>query len=304
MPVLAQVILLTCITGIGSGALGAGIAALVNFESNRIASIMLSFAAGLMLAIVCFDFVPEAVELEEGNAHLMLVVLCIAAGAAFVGALVHVIDKKAEKHAHCCALDDPEIAAALDEAAKKAHMQMHDDLAAHSREHGHDHHGHHHHAAPFEGKSPEALKVAGLVLAAAIAMHNIPAGMSIGASFADSTGALVSDAVVIALLMGLHSIPESMSLGVPFLRAGYAKGTTVAIAAVVGATMVVGAAIGYLVGGIGLFWLGMSLAFASGAMLYVLFGEILPEAFSLFHSKRPTVAVIVGILCGLMLVHL
>ena len=39
-------------------------------------------------------------------------------------------------------------------------------------------------------------------------------------------------------------------------------------------------------------------------MLYVLFGEILPEAFSLFHSKRPTVAVIVGILCGLMLVHL
>lgn len=262
MPVLAQVILLTCITGIGSGALGAGIAALVNVESNRIASIMLSFAAGLMLAIVCFDFVPDAVELEEGTGHLMMVVLCMAAGAGFVGVLVHVIDKKAEKHTHTHHVDAP------------------------------------------ENKTPESLKIAGLVLAAAIAMHNIPAGMSIGASFADSTGSLVGDGIVIAVLMGLHSIPESMSLGVPFLHAGYSKGRTIAIAAAVGATMVVGSVIGYAIGGIGLFWLGMSLAFASGAMLYVLFGEILPEAFSLFHSKRPTVAVVVGILCGLVLVSL
>lgn len=276
MPALAQVILLTCITGIGSGVLGAGIATFINVESNRVASIMLSFAAGLMLAIIFFDFVPEAIELGENEdiAHLALVILCVALGAAFVGILVHIIDKKAGKHLHCCSCVDK----SKSSSAESTEL---------TRETTH-----------------ESLKVSGLVLAAAIAMHNIPAGMSIGASFAASSGALMGDGITIAILMGLHSIPESMSLGVPFLHAGYTKGKTVAIAAVVGATTVVGSIVGFVVGGIGLFWLGMSLAFASGAMLYVLFGEILPEAFSLFDSKKPAVAVIVGILSGLLLVHL
>lgn len=280
MPALVQVILLTCITGIGSGVLGAGIATFINVESNRVASIMLSFAAGLMLAIIFFDFVPEAVELGESEdiAHLTLVILCVALGAAFVGILVHIIDKKAGKHLHCCSCVDE----GKSSSAKSA---------KHTREH-------------TKETTPKSLKVAGLVLAAAIAMHNIPAGMSIGASFAASSGTLMGDGITIAILMGLHSIPESMSLGVPFLHAGYTKAKTVAIAAVVGATTVVGSIVGFAVGGIGLFWLGMSLAFASGAMLYVLFGEILPEAFSLFDSKKPAVAVIVGILSGLLLVHL
>lgn len=296
MPVLAQLILLTCITGIGSGALGAGIATMFDANSNRTTSILLSFAAGLMLSIVCFDFIPEAIELEEGIAHLLLVVAFISAGAALVGVLVHVIDRKAEKHNHCCVLDDPEIAATLDEEIKQAHMQLHDRLDS-SQSVGHGH-------VEEKDDSPEGLKVAGTVLAAAIAMHNLPAGMSIGASFADSSGALIASGVTVAIVMGLHSIPESMSLGVPFLHAGYSKGKTIGIGALVGSTMVIGAAIGYAVGGIGMFWLAMSLAFASGAMLYVLFGEILPEAFSLFHSKKPTVAVIVGLVCGLVLVNL
>lgn len=296
MPVLAQLILLTCITGIGSGALGAGIATMFDANSNRTTSILLSFAAGLMLSIVCFDFIPEAIELEEGIAHLLLVVAFISAGATLVGVLVHVIDRKAEKHNHCCVLDDPEIAATLDEETKQAHMQLHDRLDS-SQSVGHGH-------VEEKDDSPEGLKLAGTVLAAAIAMHNLPAGMSIGASFADSSGALIASGVTVAIVMGLHSIPESMSLGVPFLHAGYSKGKTIGIGALVGSTMVIGAAIGYAVGGIGMFWLAMSLAFASGAMLYVLFGEILPEAFSLFHSKKPTVAVIVGLVCGLVLVNL
>lgn len=299
MPVIAQLILLTCITGIGSGALGAGIATMFDSSSNRMTSILLSFAAGLMLSIVCFDFIPEALELEEGLPHLFLVVAFISAGAALVGILVHVIDKKAEKHNHCCVLDDPEIAAALDEETRNAHLQMHDRLSA-SQTQAQDGKG----GSESADMSPEGLKVAGTVLAAAIAMHNLPAGMSIGASFADASGALVASGVTVAIVMGLHSIPESMSLGVPFMHAGYSRGKTIGIGALVGSTMVIGAVIGYAVGGIGMFWLAMSLAFASGAMLYVLFGEILPEAFSLFHSKKPTVAVIVGLVCGLVLVNL
>ncbi|MGI6216127.1 MAG: ZIP family metal transporter [Coriobacteriales bacterium] len=296
MSALVCLLLVTCITGIGSGVLGALIATLFNIESNRTVSILLSFAAGLMLSIICFDFIPEALELESGIPHVVAVVAFVSAGAAVVGVLGHVVDMRAEKRAHCCALDDPLIANALDDAAKEAHLQHHDDAVAH---HAHVH-GHNF----AEGHTKESLKMSGIVMAIAIAMHNLPAGMSVGASFAIPDGSLIGSGILISILIGLHSIPESMSLAIPFLHSGYSKGRTVGIAALVGFTMVVGAVIGFVLGAIDMFWLSMSLAFASGAMLYVLFGEILPESFMLFHSKKPTAAVIVGLIFGLLIVNL
>lgn len=304
MSALAQLILLTCITGIGAGAVGAGLASVFNIDSNRTMSILLSFAAGVMLSIVCFDFIPEALELDDSVSHLLLVILAIALGTALVGVLVKIIDNRAKKHAHCCALEDPVIAQALDDAAKAAHMQLHEQQE-HEHAYGHNHgHGHSHIHIPLENQTPHNLMIAGIVMAAAIAMHNIPAGMSIGASFSDPSGALIASGIVVAILMGVHSIPESISLSIPFLHAGKSRSWTILIASGVGATMVVGALIGFAVGEIDMFWMSMSLAFASGAMLYVLFGEILPEAFMLFHSKKPTIAVIVGLILGLLLTHI
>lgn len=297
MQLLLGLLAITCITGIGSGALGAAIATLFNIESNRSVSILLSFAAGVMLSVICFDFIPDAIELQEGLPHLKTVVVFIALGVALVGVLGHIVDMRAERHAHCCALDDPLIANALDDAAKEAHMQHHDDVAAH------EHHMHSHRHINMDG-SKESLKMAGTVMAIAIALHNLPAGMSVGASFASPGGTLIGSGVMIAILIGVHSIPESMSLAIPFLHSGMHKGKAVLLAAGVGATMVVGGIIGFALGQIDTFWLSMSLAFASGAMLYVLFGEILPESFMLFHSKKPTVAVIVGLMLGLVLVNL
>ena len=48
----------------------------------------------------------------------------------------------------------------------------------------------------------------------------------------------------------------------------------------------------------------MSLGFASGAMLYVVFGEILPQAILMYHSKQPAFAVIVGILVGMLIIFI
>ena len=309
MELLAALIVTTVIAGIGSGALGAGIATLFDLDSNRTMSILLSFAAGLMLAIVCFDFIPEAIELEEGVGHAATVCAVVAAGAAVVGGLDHVIERRSQKHAHCCAIDDPAIAELIDEKTREEHIRLHDDLARQHDHghagHGHGHsHGHSHHHIDLDSADPSSLKVAGVVMALAIAMHNLPAGISIGASFASSSTGMLTAGVIIAVLIGIHSIPESMSLAVPFLHAGYSKGKTILIAGAVGAMMVVGALIGFALGEVGTFWLAMSLAFASGAMLYVLFGELLPESFMLFHSKKPTVAVIAGIILGILIIQL
>ena len=54
------IILLTVITGVGGLVLGGGLATLFKRESPKATSLLLSFTAGLMLCIVSFDMVPEA----------------------------------------------------------------------------------------------------------------------------------------------------------------------------------------------------------------------------------------------------
>ena len=70
----------------------------------------------------------------------------------------------------------------------------------------------------------------------------------------------------------------------------------------VGGATVVGALLGFWLGEIGPLGLTLSLGFASGAMLYVVFGEILPQSILMYHSKLPAFSAIVGILVGLLVI--
>ena len=75
------------------------------------------------------------------------------------------------------------------------------------------------------------------------------------------------------------------------------------ITAASGIPTILGALLGYLLGEIGPLGLTLSLGFASGAMLYVVFGEILPQAFIMYRSKLPAFSAITGILVGLFIIY-
>ena len=57
-----------------------------------------------------------------------------------------------------------------------------------------------------------------------------------------------------------------------------------------------------MIGEIGALGLALSLGFASGAMLYVVFGEILPQAIIMYRSKLPAFSAIAGILAGILII--
>jgi ZIP family zinc transporter len=126
--------------------------------------------------------------------------------------------------------------------------------------------------------------------------------MTIGASYASNTGAMGGAALVLAILIGLHNIPEGMAVSVPLISGGMKKGKAVLITALSGIPTMIGAMLGFLLGEIGAMGLALSLGFASGAMLYVVFGEILPQAFLMYHSKLPAFAAIAGMLVGLLII--
>ncbi len=105
-----------------------------------------------------------------------------------------------------------------------------------------------------------------------------------------------------AIVIGLHNIPEGMAVAVPLISGGMGKAKAVGLTALSGLPTVLGALIGYALGGINSIMLVLSLGFASGAMLYVVFGELLPESILMWKSKLPALAVFIGVLVGFLLV--
>ena len=144
------------------------------------------------------------------------------------------------------------------------------------------------------------LRTAGLVLAAAVALHNVPVGMAVGTAAAVQG---VSLAVVLAAVtIGLHNIPEGMSIAIPLLHDGSKALSAIAVAALSGVPTVLGALAGYLVGGQAPTALAAALGLAGGAMLYVVFFELLPEAHEQWKSRWAVLATVVGFALGVLLI--
>lgn len=279
----AFVTLVTLISGAGGTGLGGFIGALFKSESNRTISLLLAFAGGVMTAMVCFDLLAEAEEAASQIAEhgVVLVIFAVALGVAVVCLLNHLIDRKTRKEvSHTADEHHPETHDDIDELVHADHLNMH----------------------KRHNDSRLSLFVAGVVMACAIALHNIPEGMTIGASFAVSDNLMWGTGMIMAVLIGLHNIPEGMAVAVPLISGGTGRVKATLLTAACGLPTVLGAWLGFWLGDIGPLGLTMSLGFASGAMLYVVFGEIMPESYLIYRSKLPAFAVMVGLALGMFMI--
>ncbi|MBR0139869.1 MAG: ZIP family metal transporter [Firmicutes bacterium] len=277
-------IMITFIAGVGGTGLGGAISCMFRKDSDRTVSLLLSFAAGVMTAVVCFDLLTEALNSDTGVSNLWLVVLGVTAGFALIAILNALIDRSTNHEIAHIDENHPRTADSLEELTHANHLQEH-----------------------REGRQPRSgLFIAGLVMAAAIALHNVPEGMVIGASFARTADSILSNrgGLIMALVIGLHNIPEGMAVAVPLISGGMSRRRSVGVTALSGAPTILGAVMGFLIGTISPTALVISLSFASGAMLYVVFGELLPESILMWRSKLPAMMVILGMLTGLIIIYL
>lgn len=285
MDAFLTVTLMTLIAGVGGTGLGGILGALVRTESNRIVSLLLSATSGVMISIVCFELMVESLEAAQSvfsDGAVFVVCIAVLVGMAVVFFLNWLIDKRTEGE--------------VPHTASSLHPKTHDNIDELSHI---DHYNQHlkEHAPKRE------LWVAGVVIACAIALHNIPEGMSIGASYNIDTEGGVSMALILAVLIGLHNIPEGMAVSVPLVAGGMKRIKAALLTAASGAPVVLGAWLGYWIGDIGAIGLAASLGFASGAMLYVVFGEIIPQAVLMYRSKVPAFFVIIGMLIGMIIIY-
>ncbi|MFA5468491.1 MAG: ZIP family metal transporter [Sphaerochaetaceae bacterium] len=222
----------------GMTALGAALVFFFKEIRQHVLNMMLGFASGVMIAASFWSLLAPAIEMAEGSSRL-----------------------------------PAWLVAALGFLAGAAFLWLSDQLIPHM------------HLDSKKSDKPEGLASSlhrSVLLVLAITLHNIPEGLAVGVAFGAAAleGSTVTtlSAIAVAIGIGIQNFPEGAAVSIPLRREGLsmtksflygqASGLVEPIAGVIGAAMVISmqAILPY------------ALAFAAGAMIYVVVEELIPES--------------------------
>ena len=239
----------------GMTAAGAALVFLVRNPPRALLNAALGFASGVMIAASFFSLLLPAIEIAEGRGQAPWIPA--VGGFLLGGGLLRLIDRYLP---------------------------------------------HLHRFAPSEAAEglPTSWRRTTLLIFA-VTLHNIPEGLAVGVAFGaahllsgEAAAGLFSGAVALALGIGLQNFPEGTAVSVPLRREGLSprkaffygqlSGVVEPLAAVAGATGVL------LIHG----FLPFALAFAAGAMIFVVVEELIPEAHASGSGDVATFGVMLG----------
>ena len=156
-----------------------------------------------------------------------------------------------------------------------------------------------------EGEGPQSGLKRTTKLILAVTLHNIPEGMAVGVVYANLIGgnSLVSAAGALALAIGIaiQNFPEGAIVSMPLRGEGMSKGKTFWYGVLSGAVEPVAAVITVFAFSLVTALLPYMLAFAAGAMIYVVVEELIPEMSEGEHSNLGTIAFSLGFVLMMVL---
>ena len=143
------------------------------------------------------------------------------------------------------------------------------------------------------------------MLSVAVTLHNIPEGMAVGVILASAMaeGSMISISAAWALAIGIaiQNFPEGAILSMPLHSEGMGKGKAFLIGALSGIVEPIASILTILLIGVISPALPYLLAFAAGAMMYVVIEELIPEAQAEPHSNIPTLSFTIGFVLMMVL---
>lgn len=244
----------------GVTALGAGLVFFFKTIERHIFNLMLGFASGVMIAASFWSLLAPAIDMANQQGVIAWIVVAI--GFALGGIFLYIADKTIP------------------------HMHL-----------GPNH--------EVEGIHTKLKR--NILLVFAITLHNIPEGLAVGVAFGalhfatgDITAATLG-AIGLAIGIGIQNFPEGAAVSIPLRQEGHmsrfkafllgqASGLVEPIAGVLGALLVVHMQV----------ILPYALAFAAGAMIYVVVEELIPEAQQTQTSKGAHFATL-GVMIGFII---
>ena len=221
--------------------IGGIIGACIKTKSNKFLSFILEFAAGLMIAIVCFELIPDAMEIS----NIAIVIMGLISGVGIMMICDHLINYKYEK---------------------------------------------------VTKKNTNSLLKTGIIVGIGLAIHNFPEGLAIGSGFEAS----IKLGVALAIAICLHDIPEGISMAVPMKSGGMKTSKVIIYTLLSGVTTGIGALFGSIIGTVSAELISICLAFAAGAMIYIVSGELIPESKKIYRGRLASVGNIIGFILGII----
>lgn len=137
-----------------------------------------------------------------------------------------------------------------------------------------------------------------ILLVMAITLHNIPEGLAVGVAFgavgAGYSEATVGGAISLALGIGLQNLPEGLAVSLPLRREGFSRLKSFMWGQLSGLVEPIAAIFGAMVVGLARPLLPFALAFAAGAMIFVVVEDVIPESQASGHGDLATMGVMLG----------
>ncbi|MBP5337972.1 MAG: ZIP family metal transporter [Prevotella sp.] len=143
------------------------------------------------------------------------------------------------------------------------------------------------------------------MLALAVTIHNLPEGMAVGVVFAGSengaAGLSLASALAVSIGIAIQNVPEGAIISMPMRAAGNSKWKSFVIGSLSGAVEPLGGLAVVLLASFMTPVLPYMLAFAAGAMFYVVVEELIPEASEGEHSNLSTIGFAIGFVLMMVL---
>lgn len=244
-------------------ALGAAMVFLMKKEMNlRLEKALLGFAAGVMIAASVWSLLIPAIDLAQEQAFSLP---WLPAAAGFLLGIAFLL--------------------LLDTVIPHLHLNEQEPEGI------------------TTGRSAKLKKTTMLVLA--VTLHNIPEGMAVGVVFAGvlAENPMISAAGAMTLSLGIaiQNFPEGAIISMPLRSAGASKGKAFLYGALSGIVEPAAAFVTLLLTGAIESALPYLLAFAAGAMIYVVVEELIPEAQSGKHTNIGTIGAALGFVVMMVL---
>ena len=150
---------------------------------------------------------------------------------------------------------------------------------------------------PVSGADSVKIKRVWLFLFA-VTIHNFPEGLAVGVGFGSGDPAV---AMALAFGIGLQNMPEGLVVALAVLSLGYSRARALGVALASGLVEPVGGLIGVGLVTLAQPLLPWALAFAGGAMIFVVSHEIIPESHRKGHERHATAGVMIGFMLMMVL---
>jgi ZIP family zinc transporter len=158
---------------------------------------------------------------------------------------------------------------------------------------------HKHFISGPEGLTSRLAKIWLFIIAMTI--HNFPEGMAVGVSFG---GGDVTRGITIAIAIALQNMPEGLAVAFPLVREKYSRARALGYATITGLVEPVGGLLGVALVSLSRPILPWGLAFAAGAMIFVVSDEMVPESHRKGFEREATFGLVIGFIVMMLLDNL